>query len=300
MGYPKLVVKGFLSLWPFTHLVKKTSPHPVLRRLFRPLVAERILQVTFVPVGEEVPTPQGTVLPRQAVAELIKASSYRFIHDGCICRNQEGCRNYPRELGCIFLGEAAAHLHPSLGHRASVEECLNHLDKAARVGLTGMVGRIWFDAASLGLLRRFQRFLVICFCCDCCCLVRTDIRSAAPEFKQSIRRLESVRVRITDRCAGCGTCVETCFVGAVSLRDGRASIAEDLCKGCGRCSLVCPHRAIEVDFDREEVLFQELLRRAGRAIGEGVVDERLKDIVRGTSSYLDSGEASGWPEGGSG
>lgn len=298
VGYPKRVVKGFLSLWPFTHLVKRISPHPILRKVFRPLVGEKVLQVTFIPVGEKVPAPQGTVLPRQAVAELIRASSHRFIHDGCICRNQEGCRNYPRELGCIFLGEAAAHLHPSLGHRASVEECLNHLEKAARAGLTGMVGRIWFDAASLGVLRRFRRFLVICFCCDCCCLVRTDMRGASPEFKQSIRKLESVRVRTTERCAGCGTCVETCFVGAVCLHDGRASIVQDLCKGCGRCAQVCPRGAIEVDFDREEALFRELLLRAGRAVGREAVDKVLTGAVQEAESTLGGVEAKGRTGGG--
>ncbi|MDI6874758.1 DUF362 domain-containing protein [Candidatus Solincola sp.] len=274
MGYPKRVVKGFLSLWPFTHLVKKLSPYLPFRRLFAPLVDERVLQVTFLPVAEEIPSPENTVLPRQALAELIRASSYRFIHDGCICRNREGCRRYPRDIGCIFLGEAAAHLHPSLGHRASVEECLNHVDKAARAGLTGMVGRIWFDAASLGVLRNFRRFLVVCFCCDCCCLVRTDMRGAAPEFKGAIRRLDSVRVRVGDLCAGCGTCVEACFVGAVELRGGRAFIDPERCKGCGRCSLLCPNRAIEVEFDPQDALFRELLRRAGAATGAREVEGR--------------------------
>ncbi|WP_287152663.1 4Fe-4S binding protein [Candidatus Solincola tengchongensis] len=274
MGYPKGVVKGFLSLWPFTHLVKKLSPYPPFRRLFAPLVDEKVLQVTFLPVSEDIPLPESTVLPRQALAELIRASSHRFIHDGCICRNREGCSKYPRDIGCIFLGEAAAHLHPSLGHRASVEECLAHVERAARAGLTGMIGRIWFDAASLGVLREFKRFLVVCFCCDCCCLVRTDMRHAAPEFKRAIRRLDSVRVRVGERCAGCGTCVEACFVGAVELRGGRAFIDPEKCKGCGRCSLLCSNRAVEVEFDPSEELFRELLRRAGAvAGGEGVEED---------------------------
>lgn len=267
VGYPRRVVKGFLSLWPFTHLVKRLSPHPPFRRLFAPLVNERILQVTFIPVAEEIPPPEGTVLPRQALGELIRASSHRFIHDGCICRNREGCVNYPRDIGCIFLGEAAARLHPSLGHRASVEECLNHVERAARAGLTGMIGRIWFDAASLGVLHDFHRFLVVCFCCDCCCLVRTDMRDTAPEFKRTIRRLDSVRVRVGKRCAGCGTCVAACFVGAVELREGRAFIDPERCKGCGRCSQLCPNEAIEVEVDSGTEIFRELLRRVGEAAG---------------------------------
>lgn len=270
MGYPKAVVKGFISLWPLTRLAKKLSAHPPFRQLSRLLTDERIMQVTFVPVAEDIPGPESMALPRQAIAALIEASSHRFIHDGCICRNHEGCTRYPRELGCIFLGKAAARLHPSIGHRASVEECLEHLEKASRAGLTGMVGRIWFDATSLGVLRHFRDFVVVCFCCDCCCLVRTDMREAGPSVKGTIRKLSSVRVRVGDACRGCGTCESICFVGAVSLHDGRARIDEEQCKGCGRCAQECPNQAILVDFDRDDSMFRELLQRAGAISGEEV------------------------------
>jgi len=271
MGYPKQIVDAFLSLWPFTHVVKKLSPYTPFRQLFAPLIKEDIFDVTFIPVSEDIPTPQNTALPRQAIAELIKASSHHFIHNGCICRNQEGCVNYPRDLGCIFLGEAASRLHPSIGHRASVEECLEHLEKASETGLTGMIGRIWFDATTLGLLSDFRNFLVVCFCCDCCCLVRADMRKAGPGFKNAIRKLDTVHVTVTDACVGCGTCVQACFVGASEVKDGRVYIDPDVCKGCGRCSLVCPNQAIRIDFDTESAVFKELLDRVSPVI-EPVVD----------------------------
>lgn len=269
MGYSDKVVRGFLSLWPFTHLVKRLSPYTPFRQLFAPLIKDDIFQVTFIPVAEDIPSPQSTVLPRKVIARLIRESSHRFIHNGCICRNQEGCVNYPRELGCIFLGEAASRLHPSLGHRASVEECLEHLEWASEVGLTGMIGRIWFDAMALGVVSDFGNFLVICFCCDCCCLVRTDLRNAGAGFKRAIRKMEAVSVAVTDRCEGCGTCAETCFVGAISLEGGRARIDREKCKGCGRCAMVCPREAIEVEFDEEDELWRELLERVRPAVREG-------------------------------
>ena len=263
MGYPKRVVRMFLSLWPFTHTVKKLSAYTPFKQLFAPLIRERVFDVTFVPVYESIPAPQSTALPRQVIAELIRASSHRFIHNGCICRNQEGCESYPRDLGCIFLGEAASRLHPSLGHRASVEECLEHLEKASQTGLTGMIGRIWFDATTLGVLRDFRNFLVVCFCCDCCCLVRADMREAGIGFKQAIRRLAGVRVRVADGCVGCGTCVETCFVGAIELAGGVSRIDPAACKGCGRCAAACPHEVIRVEFDACDAHYRELLARVG-------------------------------------
>jgi len=268
MGYSKRVVKLFLGLWPFTHPVKRLSSRSPLRRLFAPLVRQEVMRVTFVPVAEDVPPPQSTVLPRQAIAELIRESSHRFIYDGCICRQQEGCRDYPHDLGCIFLGEAASRLHPSLGHQATVEECLEHLERASRAGLVGMLGHIWFDAAALGVLRDFRHFLVLCFCCDCCCLVRTDLREAAEEFKRAIKKLDNVKVTVTDACKGCGTCAASCFVGAVALQDGRARIDPLACKGCARCAQLCPNGAIRVDFDPHDGLFPELLSRVRTPLRE--------------------------------
>ncbi|MFW6113506.1 MAG: DUF362 domain-containing protein [Actinomycetota bacterium] len=266
MGYSKRVVDLFLSLWPFTHLVKRLSPYPPFRQLSAPLVKEDIFQVTFLPVAEEVPASVDTALPRQVLARLIRESSHRFIYNECICRAQEGCSLYPRDLGCLFMGEGAAHLDLSLGHPAGIDECLEHLDRASEAGLVGMIGHLWMDAAALGVLRRFDRFLVVCFCCDCCCLVRTDLRNASPEFKRTVKKLEGVTVRITDACKGCGTCAETCFVRAISLRRGRAVIDPGLCKGCGRCAMVCPQQAIEVDFDDSSDLWQELLERVKPAL----------------------------------
>jgi NAD-dependent dihydropyrimidine dehydrogenase PreA subunit len=45
-------------------------------------------------------------------------------------------------------------------------------------------------------------------------------------------------------CDGCGSCVDTCPVGAISLKDQRAAVAEDLCTECGVCVGVCPQGAI--------------------------------------------------------
>jgi len=267
LGYSKRVVNLFLSLWPFTHLVKRISRYAPFRWLFKPVVNEKVFQVTFVPVSEDIPTPQDTAIPRLALAELIKASSHRFIYNGCICRQREGCRNYPQDMGCLFLGEAASRLHPSLGHQASVEECLEHMEKMAALGLTGMIGRLWMDATAMGVLHDFRNFLVVCFCCDCCCLVRTDMRKVPQHLKRGIKRLEAVKVTVTDKCLGCGTCVEACFVAASSLREGRAYIDDHLCKGCGRCAMVCPQQAIRVEFDERDAIWQELLSRVQPVVG---------------------------------
>ena len=65
------------------------------------------------------------------------------------------------------------------------------------------------------------------------------------------RTKESGRICIdTDRCNGCGTCVEVCKSFMLTLADGKAKVSETSCFfGCcadGHCMAVCPNDAITV------------------------------------------------------
>lgn len=200
-----------------------------------------------IPVNGTIPSPEDTVLPSQVADYFISKSSHHWIMDSCICRESSGCEDYPVDLGCIFLGEAAMGINPKFGRKASVEETLEHAARCREAGLVHLVGVNKLDSVWLNV-RPGKKLLTICNCCPCCCLwkilpeINTDISS-------KVNRMPGISVTVTDECVGCGACTkDICFVDAIHLKDGRAEI-EDTCRGCGRCVTVCPKQAIEIKID---------------------------------------------------
>lgn len=48
----------------------------------------------------------------------------------------------------------------------------------------------------------------------------------------------------SDKCDGCGDCLEACPPEVISLNKGKAQIDESLCEECGACVAECSHSAI--------------------------------------------------------
>jgi ferredoxin len=212
-----------------------------------------------ISVGEDIRDPGAVVAPSEVVRHFVNKAGFIWIMDNCICRQSTRCADYPVDLGCVFLGEAAKDINPRLGRPATREEALDHLRRCREAGLFHLVGRNKLDTFWLKV-GPGDRLLTICNCCTCCCLW-SILPDVAERIGSKYTRMPGVSVIVTDRCTGCGTCADTarCLARAIEVRDGRAYISED-CRGCGHCAEVCPQGALEVVVDDSEFIKRAIER----------------------------------------
>jgi len=254
-NFVKLAVR--LS-WPLIIAAKKWSSLPVLKWVIDPFFAYPWNEVPTIPIDQEVGEPHSVFVPRRVVERIVSEVKDIFILDECICRRQMKCENYPTSVGCMALGPAISRMHPSHGQRASRDQAIEHVRKAANAGLVANIAHVWIDPVAFGLTR-FNQLMFICFCDDCCCLYRTHMHRRGANLDRAYQKLPGISVCVDEeKCDGCGICVERCFVSAMELHDGKA-IPGEHCKACARCVDACPLGAVGLDIRDENALYEQLL-----------------------------------------
>jgi len=246
MGRSKRIVDLLLSPWPLYKLGLWMGRQPVFGSLLQPVFSSKIHQVTMLPVNEPIAQGEQIVLPYSLLAELAERSKARFIMNECVCRRHENCHSHPIELGCLFIGEAAARIHPTLGRQCDIDEAQQHIKRGMQSGLYPLVAHTMVDSLTLGI--PYKHMLTVCFCCECCCVVQRGLREGPDSLLKVVQPLPGLKVSVGPVCAGCGDCVSVCPVKAISLNHNGAEI-NTACKGCGICMNACPYGAIRMDMD---------------------------------------------------
>jgi len=268
MARPLWLVELIKKSFPRRFAVAQLTKAPVLG----PWIEEWLFggdDIIYLPrdrviaIDEPLEPSAQTVLPSQVLAHFIDKATHHWIMDFCLCRESEHCTDYPRTLGCLFLGEAVSGINPALGRRVSKAEAHAHVQRCRDAGLVHLIGRNKLDSVWLGTGPK-ERLLTICNCCPCCCLWRV-LPHVSTSISNRVTRMPGVTVSVSDRCLACGTCTQgACFVEAIQL-DGPQAVIGGACRGCGQCVTVCPNDAIDLAIDMD------------RAIGSSI--ERLSPLV---------------------
>lgn len=199
-----------------------------------------------ISINTNIPVPDNVVLPSQVIKEIINKSSDLVIMDSCLCRVSNDCKEYPHELGCLFIGPGAKNISKKLGKSVSPQEALHHITRCQDEGLLHIIGRNKLDSVWLNTGPK-EELLTICNCCPCCCLWKM-----APDLPENIGRSIGPMIGVDlifdgEKCTGCNKCTaDICFVNAIHLENGKSKIDYGKCRICGRCAEICPQNALKV------------------------------------------------------
>ncbi len=175
--------------------------------------------------------------------------------------DERQCENHPIEFACIQIGEGTKEIDPRIAHHASKKEAIDHMHKYVNDGLIPMIGRVKVDNLIWGVKDR-GKLLAVCFCCNCCCTILNSGKYLPDEVADRIVRLKGLEIKVDDeKCFTCETCIETCFMDAISIKNGVIERDEFKCKGCGLCISSCPEHAIWPGIENVDEAIDELNNR---------------------------------------
>jgi len=193
--------------------------------------------IRYLPVST-VGASLSSAWPSERLEEILAPYS-NFAVGNCQCRVSmalvgKGCGR-PLE-NCVVMGpNASRFIERGLMRRTDAQEVLA-LKRAAEE--SGCVS--WINNDIGGVPRGNSS----CSCCGCCCHAMRSISQfnspgmiARPHFYPSLSG---------NLCVGCGACVKTCPMGALSLIGGKPSFDSARCIGCGLCVTACPVRALSL------------------------------------------------------
>jgi Pyruvate/2-oxoacid:ferredoxin oxidoreductase delta subunit len=170
----------------------------------------------------------------------------------CPCRTRTekmGTRECKDDLpvaSCIFI-DATARLFEKLGlgKRVTKQQALDYLDEMVESGLIPTAHNSLADPHS-----------IMCLCCGCCC---SNVRGRT-RWDNPTAVLPSQFVPVaTDDCIQCETCIDRCFLGALSMDEDaeRPVVDTDKCIGCGVCTITCQTDSLKLHrFERPDKPFE--------------------------------------------
>ncbi|MFO7560964.1 MAG: NAD-dependent epimerase/dehydratase family protein [Desulfobacterales bacterium] len=224
---------------------------PGLRRLI-PWMNPKKNSMSYLPVNVSIEDVTNEVLPSQIVHDFIDAAAVHVIMDKCGCRLARKCKHHTPDIGCLFMGDTALTLPHGVSRRVTKEKAHAHVERAVSVGLIPMTGKVRVDNF-IFLTPDKSRLLSVCFCCHCCCMMTAYKHIPGDYLNGIMQPIEGLSVEVTDKCIGCGTCIETCGFNAITIENGRA-VHSIQCRGCGRCATYCPQQAVTITIKNPDYL----------------------------------------------
>ncbi len=197
----------------------------------------RVSQMRTIPVEKSLQM-EHHVTTYDQIEEVILSTDGPICVVPCMCREGARKRGQPckvtsRTETCMAFGDWARRAIKGGRREITRKEALDVMRRNEAEGLVLQPNNC-------------QKIDFLCSCCgDCCGVLR--IEKALP--KPAATWAHSFYAVVdTEKCTGCGTCVDRCQMNAAKVDDqtGNSTINLDRCIGCGNCVAACPSEAVRL------------------------------------------------------
>jgi Na+-translocating ferredoxin:NAD+ oxidoreductase subunit B len=216
-----------------------------------------------LPVNKSIST-ELEIHPYQKAEHLIESASSWGVRE-CICKKQkaligEPC-SYPTTVCLAFVPKIENYFEGSdVTKPITKEESLRLLKEAEDAGLVHCTYNVQAGHT------------YICNCCTCCCGVLRGVENL--DTPREYIKTDFVMSVDAEICSGCGTCLDRCQFGALSIPEDVCVVDTERCIGCGVCAIVCPEVAMEIvkseTSDKPPTPTNQMDWMTQRAMGRGV------------------------------
>ena len=206
--------------------------------------------VHIIPLNVDLSDRHATaIVPYDLIVSELREADDIAIMNFCVCRKTMKCSSHPRDFGCIFTGVGARHvLDLGVARRATFEEAVAHVDKAAELELMGASDFIEGEQAIWGFANgEMNNCRMFCFCCECCCVAMNTLKVSTRDVGHRFSPVGWTATVDQTKCTGCRACERHCPRKCISFGpDGHRITDQDACLGCGFCKRACKFGAISI------------------------------------------------------
>jgi uncharacterized Fe-S center protein len=84
--------------------------------------------------------------------------------------------------------------------------------------------------------------------------------------KGKLEQHECAKPLMSERCIGCGECIQSCPVSAMYLKNEKSTINYEKCIACNNCLLTCPESLIDLDWTSIKPFIEKITEYAYGAV----------------------------------
>jgi len=234
---------------------------------YLPYIAEEVWaatktkQLRVVPVDKAVGTASKAIPTYDQIRKISEDKKLIAVAT-CVCAKRKGlldqpCK-FPTERCIQFDALAQYYIDNEIAREIDMVELLDIVQMGEEKGL--VISPV-----------NAEQIPGFCLCCSCCCMFLQGLRAAPFPAAEMYSTFQAEIY--SANCIKCGTCEESCPIGAVGSDDESFFISKDRCIGCGHCIAVCPENAIVLT-DRPKLLKQASLPKDMADMYKMIADER--------------------------